>query len=353
MGCIYSMPKIRSRTKKSVARADLLKIIMHHFGKNTQVGKIKELDDGYYSIAYDIEITNLEYNIVIKFAPPSLKHQLIYEQKGIDTEVAFIKLLQERSSREKLPYPDLLFYELYGKTVGRAYFIMKKFEGPSWNKKRKELTEEQNNLLYTQIGNIQKEINTIKGECFGSVVTYDDFPIDKQTWGDTVLEMFRNLLRDSKRFRTGLTRKKKKILETIKNCFPFLNEVKEPQLVHWDLWEGNVFLTQEDEGWTIEGIIDFERALWGDPLMEMIFRKWWRKEPFVQSYGEEILQQPGAEIRDRIYSLYLFMIFIIESSARNYRLAMKIGFKFIGWRYFRKNLKWIRKKLNKDLLLSY
>ena len=337
------MNKIRSRTKSPVKKADLTKIVEHHFGIDSQIISIEELGEGYYSIAYSIEISELDYNIVIKFAPPSLDYQLIYEQKGIETEVEFIKILEKRSSRAVIPYPELLFEDSEGEVIGRPYFIMKKFEGLTWDKIKKKLTKEEIDSFREQLGKIQKRINEIKGENFGSIVAYNNYPIDKSTWGETVLEMFRNLLRDSRRFKTRLTRKDNRIFSTIEKHVSLLNEVKEPRLVHWDLWEGNATVVQKEGKWIIEGIFDFERALWGDPLMEMLFRKVWRYEPFLKGYGEEILKQPGAEIRNSIYSLYLLMIFIIESSARNYKLYLKLFFKFIGWRYLRKEMRFLKK----------
>jgi len=41
-----------------------------------------------------------------------------------------------------------------------------------------------------------------------------------------------------------------------------------PQLVHWDAWDANFFVKDGK----ITGILDFERALWADPLMEAQFR---------------------------------------------------------------------------------
>ena len=67
-----------------------------------------------------------------------------------------------------------------------------------------------------------------------------------------------------------------------------LDEVSEPALVHWDLWAGNVFVKDGK----ITGITDFERALWGDPLMEHYFRMITepkRPEAFLRGYGLSLI----------------------------------------------------------------
>lgn len=93
---------------------------------------------------------------------------------------------------------------------------------------------------------------------------------------------------------------------------PLLDEVTCPCLIHWDLWDGNVFVLP-NEG-RISGIIDFERALHGDPLMEYCFMN---KHPeFLAGYGPSAIETQGGATRRLIYDLYLYMIMAIEGSYR-------------------------------------
>lgn len=64
-------------------------------------------------------------------------------------------------------------------------------------------------------------------------------------------------------------------------------EVTKPYLVHRNCWDGNIFV----EGGKVTGIIDWERCLWADPLLEVNFRihgdnRWFRK-----GYGKEQFEQ--------------------------------------------------------------
>ena len=70
-----------------------------------------------------------------------------------------------------------------------------------------------------------------------------------------------------------------------------LNEIETPDLVHWDMHNGNIFV--DPATLASDRRIDFERALWGDPLMECNFgafmdsvhstwdtaRRCWRRKP--------------------------------------------------------------------------
>ncbi len=89
-----------------------------------------------------------------------------------------------------------------------------------------------------------------------------------------------------------------------------------PCLVHWDIWDGNIFV--EDEKLT--GIIDWERCLRGDPLMEVGFRSYAQSVDFLRGYG---IEEYTEEEKRRIlwYDLYLLMIVAQEPVYRGYETA--------------------------------
>lgn len=73
-----------------------------------------------------------------------------------------------------------------------------------------------------------------------------------------------------------------RLLSRLEEEKEFFEEVTVPCLVHWDLWEGNVFVS----GGKITGIIDWERALWADPLLELGFRTYDDPADFLEGYGK-------------------------------------------------------------------
>src|SRR5206468_4033087 len=55
-----------------------------------------------------------------------------------------------------------------------------------------------------------------------------------------------------------------RIAELIDRHAALLDDVRTPVLVHYDLWDGNVLVTGDG----VTGLIDGERAFYGDPLAE-------------------------------------------------------------------------------------
>jgi aminoglycoside phosphotransferase (APT) family kinase protein len=92
---------------------------------------------------------------------------------------------------------------------------------------------------------------------------------------------------------------------------PALDAVSVPRLVHWDAWDSNFFVKDN----AIVGLIDFERALWADPLMEAQFRR--RQADTMRGYGKGTFTVEE-EQRCRLYTLHLGLVMRTECAYRNY-----------------------------------
>lgn len=64
-------------------------------------------------------------------------------------------------------------------------------------------------------------------------------------------------------------------------------------------------------------MIDWERAMWGEGLMEERFRFHSVKKEFLKGYGMVSLTE-SQQIRCMWYDIYLYMIMMIEGAFRHY-----------------------------------
>ena len=90
-------------------------------------------------------------------------------------------------------------------------------------------------------------------------------------------------------------------------------EVSESKLVHWDCWDGNIFI----HSGKVTGIIDWERSIWGDPLMEVGFRTYAENTCFQKGYGIKRLTK-NQERRALWYDIYLMLLVALEYEYRKY-----------------------------------
>jgi aminoglycoside phosphotransferase (APT) family kinase protein len=99
-----------------------------------------------------------------------------------------------------------------------------------------------------------------------------------------------------------------------------LDVITEPRLIHFDLWDGNVFV-REDGGWHVEGFIDGERAFYGDPIAELVslisFIPAEEAAAVVDGFLGRALT-PDEELRLAMYRSYLWLILLCEAPTRQY-----------------------------------
>ena len=86
-------------------------------------------------------------------------------------------------------------------------------------------------------------------------------------------------------------------------------------LLHMDIWHQNILV---DRAGNVTGIIDWDRALWGDPEIEFAVLDYCSiSEPaFWEGYGQDRDRSPEANIRQVFYYLYEVQKYIIIRGTR-------------------------------------
>ena len=72
-----------SVTQAPISQDKIRMMIKHHYGNDIEIGKIDELADGFYSVAYSIELPTLDFDLILKLEPPSNKNKLTYELNAL------------------------------------------------------------------------------------------------------------------------------------------------------------------------------------------------------------------------------------------------------------------------------
>jgi aminoglycoside phosphotransferase (APT) family kinase protein len=95
-----------------------------------------------------------------------------------------------------------------------------------------------------------------------------------------------------------------------------LNVVRRPALLHFDLWDGNVL----GAGGRLTGLVDGERFLYGDPLLDLVSPALFRRieeepdHPFLRGYPVTI--DDGARVRLTLYRIHLYLLMLAEGPSR-------------------------------------
>jgi len=163
-----------------------------------------------------------------------------------------------------------------------------------------------------RIGEIIRAINSFPGTYFGLPGTP---ALRAATWKEAFIKIVESVLEDGARKNVVYDYSYNELRAAILKHAPALEEVTAPCLVHWDAWNSNFFV----QDGKITGILDFERALWADPLMEAQFRDIGgnRVANCLRGYGKTSFTFPE-EQRNQLYSLHLALVMNTECYYRNY-----------------------------------
>ncbi len=300
---------MESVTKTKLSMEKIIRMVKKAFGNHAELKAAKELTDGLFNTAYSIHLKDGQ-SFVLKVSPTTNIQVMRYEKNIMETEVF---ALDRISLIREVPVPKVLFYDKSRDIIDGEYFFMEFINGIPLNKVRQMLSDEKHQAVSKELGKIAKKVSGIKGEYFGSIAE-ENKRFSK--WSDAFLSMINDLMEDAQEAGVSLPYESHKVLSMIYACKDVLNDVKEPSLIHKDLWEGNVFINPETA--EITGIIDFERAIFADELLEVVCGFLLENESFLNIYRGNVLLNESEKIRCTLYKVYLFLIMIIECTYRKF-----------------------------------
>ncbi|MBY9078380.1 aminoglycoside phosphotransferase family protein [Paenibacillus sp. HN-1] len=306
---------MESMTKSKLNEEQIREITADVFGAGNGAAEIEELTGGYFNAAYRVLLADGRETI-LKISPADDTETMTYERGIMRTEVETLKLAREKGLA---PVPEVYAYNTGRRVVPNDYFFMEKVRGIPFNEIREGMSPEARGDVERQLGRYNRQINDMVGSRFG--LYHDPFGRTPGTWREAFTGMIGDVLDDAVRLKAPMPIGRGELERGIEELLPALDAVKEPRLVHWDLWEGNVFV----ENGKITALIDWERALWGDPLMEFHFRyiaeeqlrRVEGNEAFYEGYGG-FYESPNELERKKLYDLYLDLIYFVECFSRKY-----------------------------------
>lgn len=300
---------MHSISKTAVSLATARRLIAAAFGPQAAIADFQELTDGFFNAAYLVALGDGE-RYVLKVAPPRHVRVLRYERNIIHAEVAAIELVARETN---VPVPAIYRFDDSGELLDVPYFIMEFLPGVPLHKARPDLAPAEQEQIDEDIGRYLRQINELAGPAFGYLAPGAS---QHDSWRAAFLQILDDVLADGEAIGVALPRPSAQLREQIGRAAAALDEVAAPRLVHWDLWDGNIFFDPETR--QITGIIDFERALWADPLMEFQFRSLEEPAGFRQGYERPMLDSPSKRARRVLYSLHLYLIMVIECAYRQF-----------------------------------
>ena len=269
------------------------------------------LTGGQFATTYRVTLADGE-RVVVKTAPTRTDQLLAYEQDLLRAEALVYELAASRPawkmpqvlltdfSRTVLPSDALVVSHLPGVPLVDAGF------GPSSSDPRTERAER-------ETGAVLAALHGLTGPVYG-------YPCGRQarTWRESFTGMIEELLDDAARWSVPVPADD--VRAVMARHAPALDDVTRPALVHTDLWAGNLFV--EPSTGAVVGVIDPERAFWGDPLADLVGVDPMAREPGTPplraGYGALDVDSPSARTRLDLYRMRLCLVMLIEITPRRF-----------------------------------
>ncbi|MDE5996451.1 MAG: aminoglycoside phosphotransferase family protein [Eubacterium sp.] len=326
---------MKNKMKQNLSDYDIQKI----FSSNN-LGKVlesKQLSGGEFNSVYKVVTDGGEY--VIKIAPSKSVSVLTYE-KNIARSEQFA--LDKLSNNSYAKVPKVIAYS-FDSNDKYNYLIIEFVEGSMLLGQK--VSKDEYNAIMFDLGKAVAEFHNV--ECdLGFGYLQNGL---KPTWKDAYFDMVHNIIDDGKKARCKIPYFDE-IMNLIDKCSYVLDEVKIPSILHFDLWQGNIFVKDGK----LASIIDFERTILGDPVGDFIHLDYIapfnldENKSLIDGYNSvaknKLSFNKNELIRFYLMRLYLGMIVSVETYYRMPRFSVQ----FFGKKVFaRKVLSSAVHELNK------
>jgi aminoglycoside phosphotransferase (APT) family kinase protein len=307
---------MESLTKRKVTQDEIQALAELAF-PGVGVQSATELTDGWFNAVYDVLLGDGR-EVVLKIAPPPETRTLAYEHDMMRGELEFFR----RAAEAGAAVPALHHADTSRTLIESDWLFMAKLHGTTIAELVKELSEEELGEVRRELGREVARLHSATSTTFG----YPD-PGSRSrqaTWRGSFLAMVDDVLRDG--VELGVELPWPRIAEVFDAHADALDAVTVPRLVHYDLWDNNAFVVDRDGRRAIEGIIDGERAFYGDPLAEFVALDLGLElehYPTLLAGYEEVAEwplaaDPGARRRLGLYKIYLGLIMFTEGPTRGF-----------------------------------
>ncbi|PBC70352.1 phosphotransferase family enzyme [Streptomyces sp. TLI_235] len=304
---------MESLTKRRLTADELDTLLRTSTGLGCRVEG--ELTDGWFNSVHRVRLDDGR-PAVVKLAPPPDVPVLRYERGILATEAMVYRLLATLPAGA-VPAPRLLY-------EGEEFLVLSVLDGIPWEKSWEELTPGASAELRRQLGAITARLHSLAPADgrFGYPAAESALAADD--WRTAFTAMVEATLEDADRWQSPLGLRPDELRTMVAEGGHALAEVTEPKLVHFDLWPGNIFV--DPAGPRVTGLIDHERAFWGDPAAELVSLAFGGDtgpdSDLVAGHtgaGGRLDFTPALRHRIALYQLYLALLLVVECGPRGYQ----------------------------------
>jgi aminoglycoside phosphotransferase (APT) family kinase protein len=279
----------------------LRELVAAHMSIDPDQVALEPIRTGKHNRSYFVHTGNGE--AVLRIAPPQ-EGMIFYERDMMAQEPAIHALLRSETT---VPVAEIYAYDDSQALIDRSYMLMERLPGRSLADMR--VSRPFYDRVLEQVGDALRQMHALTADSYGYIGAHHPIP-PQPTWWAAFRAMW-NALLDDVVAAGGYTEVEaealRRTLDTYRETF---DRSVEASLLHMDVWSQNILV---DEAGNLTGLVDLDRALWGDPEIEYAVLDYCGiSEPaFWRGYGRTRDGSIEARVRQRFYLLYEVQKYIV------------------------------------------
>jgi len=279
------------------------------------VESLRRITTGKYNTSYVVTLrrngrTGRPGAVIVRIAPPPDTGGTFYENGMMAQEPRIHEIVRRATS---LPVAEIYAFDASRRIIDRDFMIMQKLPGAALSEVPGVTTTLYNGVL-EQVGRMLAELHGVTSDHYGYVGPHRPMP-PQPDWPSAFRIMWNKLTDDIVCVQAYTAEEERRVRRLFEDYMFVFERPIEASLLHMDIWAQNILV--DDEG-RVTGLVDWDRALWGDPEIEFAVLDYCGiSEPaFWRGYGRPRDRSTEAHIRSLFYYLYEVQKYIVIHLAR-------------------------------------
>jgi aminoglycoside phosphotransferase (APT) family kinase protein len=285
------------------------KLIEHHLGEEPVA--VRPIPTGKFNDSFFVSLPGRE--LVARIAPPDDAVFCFYEYRMMRQEPEIHRLLAERTG---VPVAEILVADFSRNLIDRDFLVMERLEGAPLTEQ--PLPAGAADCVLEQVGRYLRAAHEVTGDAYGYVGAHRPMK-PARCWAEAFETMWHKLIDDVVavgEYDADEQAMMRRLHQASRSHFEHDTPAR---LLHMDIWHQNIMV---DPTGRVTGLIDWDRALWGDPEIEFAVLDYCgvSERAFWAGYGTGDDPRAGnesAQVRRLLYLLYEMQKYIVIRKGRN------------------------------------
>ncbi len=295
---------------------NLAECVRRHVGRPAATIELEPISTGKFNTGYFVTSDGDE--LVLRVAPPADSVFLFYERDMMRQEPGIHRLLLEETD---VPVAEIIAYDDSHDVIDRDFILMRRLPGTPLSQAPVADAEP----VMRRVGECLAQTHSLTADRYGYLGEHRPMePADN--WVDAFAVMWRKLLDDIVGVGHYSTAERDDLVGLLDRHIELFDRPGPARLLHMDVWAQNILV---DDAGRLTGLVDWDRALWGDPEIEFAVLDYCgiSTPAFWRGYGRPRDESQEARIRNVFYLLYELQKYIVIREGRGHDSRAARGYK--------------------------